>query len=146
MPLPGGPSDKIGNRYELWWTVSQLVRIINGQAENIRIEDLAVDKAEFVITAGGYREFHQAKRSHLRGKWSLSELGSPNHKLLQAMFKQLSESTNTRFVFVSGSDAPELKELTERAADAKDLKEFESVCVRAKSQKEALEKLKRFLG
>ena len=60
MPLPGGPSDKIGNRYELWWTVSQLVRIINGQAENIRIEDLAVDKAEFVITAGGYREFHQA--------------------------------------------------------------------------------------
>ena len=144
MPLPGGPSDKIGNRYELWWTVSQLVRIINGQAENIRIEDLAVDKAEFVITAGGYREFHQAKRSHLRGKWSLSELGSPNHKLLQAMFEQLSESTNTRFVFVSGSDAPELKELTERAADAKDLKEFESVCVRAKSQKEALEKLKRF--
>ena len=38
MPLLGGPSDKIGNRYELWWTVSQFVRIINGEAESIRIE------------------------------------------------------------------------------------------------------------
>ena len=144
MPLPGGPSDKIGNRYELWWTVSQLVRIINGQAENIRIEDPAVDKAEFVITAGDCREFHQAKRSHLRGKWSLSELGSPKHQLLQTMFKQLSTSTNTRFIFVSGSDAPELRELTERAVDAKDLKEFKSVFVRAESQKQNFNKLKGF--
>ena len=40
MPLPGGPADKIGNRYELWWTVSQFVRIINGEVESIRIEDL----------------------------------------------------------------------------------------------------------
>ena len=144
MPLPGGPSDKTGNRYELWWTVSQFVRIINGEAESIRIEDPTAEKAEFVITAGGYREFHQTKRSHLRSQWSLSELGSPKHQLLQTMFKQLSTSTNTRFVFVSGSEARELEELTKRAADAKDLKEFESEFVSAKSQKEALEKLKRF--
>ena len=144
MPLPGGPSDKIGNRYELWWTVSQLVRIINGQAENIRIEDPAVDKAEFVITAEGYREFHQAKRSHLRGSWSLSELGNSRHQLLQTIFEQLSENTNTRFVFVSGSDAPELRELTERAVDAKDLQEFESMFVCAESQKQNFNKLKGF--
>ena len=143
MPLPGGPSDKIGNRYELWWTVYQFVRIINGEVESIRIEDPTIDKAEFVVTAGDCREFHQVKRSHLRGPWSLSELGSPKHQLLQTMFKQLSESTNTRFVFVSGSEARELEELTKRAADAKDLKEFESEFVSAKSQKEALEKLKR---
>ena len=55
MPLPGGPSDKLGNRYELWWTVSQLVRIMDGQAESIRIEDPNVDKAEFVITVGDQR-------------------------------------------------------------------------------------------
>ena len=34
MPLSGGPSDKLGNRYELWWTVSQFVRIINGELES----------------------------------------------------------------------------------------------------------------
>lgn len=108
MPLLGGPADKIGNRYELWWTVYQFVRIINGEAENIRIEDPTIDKAEFVITAGGYREFHQTKRSHLRSQWSLYELGSPKHQLLQTMFKQLSTSTSTRFVFVSGSETREL--------------------------------------
>ena len=142
MPLPGGPSDKIGNRYELWWTVSQFVRIINGEAESIRIEDPIAEKAEFVITAGGYREFHQTKRSHLRSQWSLSELGSPKHQLLQTMFEQLSTSINTRFVFVSGSEARELEELTKRAADAKDLKEFESEFVSAKSQKQNFNRLK----
>ena len=143
MPLPGGPADKIGNRYELWWTVYQFVRIIDGKAESIRIEDPTIDKAEFVITAGGCREFHQVKRSHTQGKWSLSELGSPKHQLLQAMFNQLSANPNTRFVFVSSSDAPEMRELTERAVNAKDVEEFESEFVHAKSQKEALETLKR---
>lgn len=144
MPLPGGSADKIGNRYEQWWTVSQFVRIIKGEAESIRIEDLTAEKAEFVITAGGYRELHQTKRSHLTGKWSLSELGNPKHQLLQTMFKQLSTSTNTRFIFVSTSDVPELRELTERAADAKDLKEFKSEFVRAESQKQNFNKLKDF--
>ncbi len=143
MPLPGGPADKIGNRYEQWWTVSQFVRIIKGEAESIRIEDLTAEKAEFVITAGGYRELHQTKRSHLTGKWSLSKR-SPIYQLLQTMFKQLSTSTNTRFIFVSTSDAPELRELTERARDAKDLKEFESEFVSAESQKQNFNKLKDF--
>lgn len=144
MPLPGGPADKIGNRYELWWTVYQFVRIIDGKAESIRIEDPTIDKAEFVITAGGCREFHQVKRSHTQGKWNLSELGSPKHQLLQAMFNQLSASTNTRFIFISGSEARELKELTERAVDAKDLQEFESAFVSAKSQKKNFNTLKGF--
>ena len=140
MPLPGGPSDKIGNRYELWWTVSQLVRIINGQAENICIEDPTIEKAEFVITTGDGHEFHQTKRSHSSGRWSLSSLQS----LLQTMFVQLSARPNTRFVFVSSSDAPELRELTERAVSARNSEEFESEFVHAKSQKEPLEKLKGF--
>jgi len=62
MPLPGGSADKFGNRYELWWTVSQLVRMLHGQAESIRIEDSGVTKAEFVVSSGGQRLFHQAKR------------------------------------------------------------------------------------
>ena len=142
MPLPGGPSDKLGNRYELWWTVRQLVRIIDGEAVSIRMEDPTVDKAEFVITARGHQELHQAKRNHPTGKWSLSSLGGEG--LLQAMFEQLSRTPNARFVFVSGSDAPELKELTERAGGAKNLEEFESVFVSAQTQREAFTKLKGF--
>ena len=142
MPLPGGPSDKLGNRYELWWTVSQLVRIMDGQAESIRIENPTVDKAEFIVTARGHQELHQAKRRHPTGKWSLSSLGGEG--LLQAMFEQLSRNPSARFVFVSGSDAPELKELTERAGSAKNLEEFESVFVSAQTQREAFTKLKSF--
>ena len=89
MPLPGGPADKFGNRYELWWTVSQLVRMLHGQTESIRIEDPGVTKAEFVISSGGQREFHQAKRSHPDGKWSLASLAASDVKVLQAMLTEL---------------------------------------------------------
>ena len=140
MPLCGGPSNKLGNRYELWWTVSQLVRIIDGQAESIRLEEPTVEKAEFVVTAGDHQEFHQAKRSHSKGKWILSYLGSEG--LLWAMFDQLSRNPKARFVFVSGSDAPELRKLTEGAGDAKSLEEFEVKFV--KGHKKALTKLRSF--
>ena len=53
MPLSGGPANKFGNRYELWWTVSQLIRILDGEAESVRIEAPTADKAEFVLIAGG---------------------------------------------------------------------------------------------
>ena len=74
MTLPGGPAEKLGNRYETWWTVSELVRMLHGDADAIRIEAPGVDKAEFVVTTGAYREFHQVKRSHPNGKWSLAAL------------------------------------------------------------------------
>ena len=144
MPLPGGPSSKLGNRYERWWTVYQLVRIINRHAENIRIEDLTVDKAEFVITAGDHQELHQAKRSHSSGKWTLTTLGNSHYQLLQAIFNQLNRTPNTQFVFVSGSDAPELRELTERARNAQDPEEFETLFISAEVQRNAFKKLKDF--
>ena len=142
MPLPGGPADKFGNRYESWWTVYQLVRVIKGVAEDIRIEDPMVEKAEFIVIAGDHREIHQTKIRHPSGKWSLHSLGCEN--LLKTIFEQLSAISNTRFVFASSSDAPELKELTRRAKDAKDLKEFESFFVSADTHKKSLRKLREF--
>ena len=142
MPLPGGPADKFGNRYESWWTVFQIVRVIKGDAESIRIEEPTVDKAEFVVIAGDHRELHQTRLRHPNGKWSLSSLA--HDSLLLSMFDQLSKNPNIRFIFVSGSDAPELGELTKRAKDAKDLEEFESGFVNAQAQKEAFTTLKSF--
>ena len=52
MTLPGGPADKLGNRYEKWWTLSEFVRLLHGDTEAIRIEDPGVEKAEFVVTTG----------------------------------------------------------------------------------------------
>lgn len=39
MTLPGGPADKLGNRYEKWWTLSEFVRMLRGCTDAIRIED-----------------------------------------------------------------------------------------------------------
>ena len=66
MTLPGGVADKLGNRYEKWWTLSEFIRMLRGDTEAIRIEEPRVDKAEFVVTAGTRRELHQVKRSHPR--------------------------------------------------------------------------------
>lgn len=140
MPLPGGACDKLGNRYEIWWTTRQFIRILHGEAESIRIEDPGVIKAEFVIFSNGQREFHQAKRSRPGGKWSLADLGGP---LLQAIFDKL-VGNDDRFVFVSGSDAPELRELSERAGDAVTIEEFESHFLKANDHRKNFNKLRGF--
>ena len=61
MTLPGGAAAKIGIRYEMWWTLSELVRMLRGDTEAIRLEVPGIDKAEFVVTTGARRELHQAK-------------------------------------------------------------------------------------
>ena len=139
MTLPGGPADKVGNRYERWWTVSEFVRMLGGETEAIRIEELGVDKAEFVVTAGMRRELHQVKRSHPSGRWSLAELGSDG--LLQAIGEQLG-GNDDRFVFASGSDARELAELCEAAMDAESDAEFERHFLKAAKRREQFEKLR----
>jgi rRNA-processing protein FCF1 len=142
MPLSGGPADKLGNRYENWWTVYQLVRMLQGSCESIRIEDPGIDKAEFVLAFGGVRERHQAKRSHRTGRWTLATLASPEVKILQAIGELLHGNTD-RFVFVSASHARELAELVERARQAATAEEFETVFVAAQDQAERFARLQK---
>lgn len=143
MPLPGGPADKLGNRYELWWTVSQLVRILDGSVDNIRIEDPGVIKAEFVVSRGGRRELHQAKRSHTEGKWSLASLAADDVKLLQAIHTQLA-GNDDRFIFVSACNARELGELADRARQAESPQEFENKFLAAKELNGQFKKLQKY--
>ena len=138
MTLPGGPADKLGNRYEKWWTIEQCVRLLDGDTEAIRIEDPGVEKAEFVVTAGPRRELHQAKRSHPNGKWSLAALASDG--LLQAIGDALA-GNDDRFVFVSGSEARELADLCEAARAAKSTEEFERAFLAAEGRKQSFERL-----
>ena len=138
MTLPGGPADKLGNRYEKWWTVAECVRLLEGRTDAIRIEDPGVEKAEFVVTAGSRRELHQAKRSHRNGKWSLTALASDG--LLQTIGDALA-GNDDRFVFVSGSEARELAELCEAACDAESAEEFERTFLAAEGRRQSFEKL-----
>ena len=128
MTLPGGPADKLGNRYEKWWTLSAFVRILQGGAEAIRIEDPGADKAEFVVTTDTRRELHQVKRSHRNGKWSLAALRADG--LLDAIGRQLAGNDH-RFVFASTSDGRELSDLCEAARDAQSAEEFKKAFLKA---------------
>lgn len=121
MTLPGGPAAKRGNRYEKLWTLSELVRMLRGETESMRIEKPGLDGAEFVVHAGAKREFHQVKRSHPNGKWSIATLKSAG---VLASISHLLRDSGHRFVFASGSDAPELRSLCEAATDAKSIDEF----------------------
>lgn len=142
MPLPGGDADKLGNRYELWWTVAQFERMLHGEIDSIRIEDPGVDKAEFVAHLGRHRELHQAKYSHPAGKWSLASLAGADVQVLQAMHAQL-RGNDDEFFFVSRSDAGELAELAQRARGAETPQEFEAVFLHAQDASENFERLLR---
>ena len=139
MTLPGGPADKLGNRYEKWWTLSELVRLLHGDAEAIRIEDPGVEKAEFVVMTGARRELHQVKRHHQDGKWRFATLRTDG--LLRAIGRQLA-GNDDRFVFASGSDARDLSELCEAARDAESEEEFERAFLAARERRERFEKLR----
>ena len=140
MPLPGGPANKLGNRYEAYWAVRQLIRVLTGEATQIRFEPPGMDKVEFVVTVDGVQEFHQAKRSHPEGAWTLTRLRDGG--LLEAMFQHLTERREA-FVFVSGSAAPKLHELAEAARDAESQEEFEREFLKADSRAKPFEELLR---
>ena len=138
MPLRGGPAAKLGIRYEKWWTLSELVRMLHGETDSIRLEEPGLDEAEFVVATGSRRCFHQAKRSHPNGKWSLAALRAEG--VLQAMRKELESDANC-FVFASSCHAPELSELCDAARSAESVEELERVFLQADSRRRPFETL-----
>ena len=100
MTLPGGPADRLGNRYEKLWTISEIVKMLMGFSDSIRIEDPAVQKAEFVVTKGGLREFHQTKRVNQSGKWSLAALAAKDGINPAALTGSSTEPEKSNYVMV----------------------------------------------
>ncbi len=124
MPLAGGPSDKLGNRYEARWTVDRLLDLLWGTCDSIRLEPPALDDRgfEFCLRKGSALHFHQVKRQHSsRGHWSLGDLNQ--HGVLENFWRKLA-NPEANCVFVSTQDAPELRELTDRARSAISSSEF----------------------
>ena len=139
MMLTGGAANKLGNRYEKWWTVLEFMRMLHDTTTDaIRIEDPEVEKAEFVVSVGAQRVLHQVKRSHPNGKWSLASLCADG--LLQAVGEQLTGNAD-RFVFASTSDARELADLCEAAAGAESTEEVKRSFLAAKKRKHGFERL-----
>ncbi len=118
MPLPGGSADKLGNRYELRWTLHCMIEIMDERADSIRLEPPGAEGegVEFWLHKGDHREYHQVKRQHsASGRWTLNDLSRQG--VLSSFREKLNDST-AWCVFVSTHSAFELKELAERSRSA----------------------------
>jgi hypothetical protein len=125
MPLPGGASDKAGNRYEGAWTVRCLVEVLDETADWIRLEPPGEegDKAEFVLQKRERSEHHQVKRQLTgKGHWTVADLIQKG--VLRRMGEKLEDSV-VEAHFISMDRANELGELSERAQGARTWEEFE---------------------
>jgi hypothetical protein len=125
MPLPGGESDKVGNRYEARWTVYCLIDVLDEKADSIRLEVPGEDGFEFYLKRKGNLEYHQVKRQKSgRGRWTLKVLEDSTVQVLSNFWSKLQELDKS-CVFVSTQDADELKELANRARSSLSFKEFQ---------------------
>lgn len=127
MPLPGGPADKAGNRFELKWVVRQFLRILAGEVDWIHLEppDAQNEGIEFrVHTNSGLTEVHQAKRqASSTGVWTIPALR--DNGVLASLKKQALDNGFT-FVFASMESVRHLRELVERAQQSESLESFRS--------------------
>jgi hypothetical protein len=124
MPLPGGATDKFGNRYEGRWTVACMIDVMDERADSIRLEPPGQEGegVEFWLRRRDIREYHQVKRQHgANGRWSLADLKSKN--ILSHFWRKLSEPT-AYCVFISSHAAFQLDELADRASRSASWQEF----------------------
>ena len=132
MPLPGGPSDKAGNRYEYLWTVKCMMRVMRGEADSIHLEPAGDEGKgiEFTVYSSSSREHHQLKRQLTgTGVWSLSALSSEG---VLSNFYQKLQDPNASCVFTSSHAAHPLDELEKRAKDSSSWEDFEATFISSK--------------
>lgn len=130
MPRTGGESDKLGNRYEGWWTVSNLLEVLAGDAVSLQPEPYEESKGvEFIKTGRDLiQEFHSVKRQRHGAGWTLSELAGPDERgrsVLKDLFDKLGTDSSRRVVFVSMTIHSQAYEVWDRAQRCQTPIEFE---------------------
>lgn len=120
--LPGGDADKLGNRFEDWWTLYRLADLLSGSASRMRMEPPgpAGEGIEFWIDEPDGRWFEQAKDYASGGAWTVYRL--IERKVLGSVQHHLAREQQVRLVLSTG--APDLSALTARARKAMTSTEF----------------------
>ncbi|TVR58524.1 MAG: hypothetical protein EA420_17170 [Candidatus Competibacteraceae bacterium] len=127
MPFPGGGADKVGNRYELRWTVRQFIRLLKGDATWIHLEPIGAEGERVEFRLGhndGRIEVHQVKRQQAnRAHWTVADLDRVG--VLEGVRKHTVDG-GADFVFVSTQAPKSLPELRVRAEIAPDFPAFQA--------------------
>ena len=113
-PRPGGETDKVGNRFELSWTVQHALYVLIGTTDWIVLEEDGELGAgvEFRICRDGGEEAHQVKRQHGTAEsWTAKTL--TNVGVLAAACSHTSQQREFRFI--STIPARKVQELADKA-------------------------------
>jgi len=122
-PRRGGEADKFGNRYEGRWTVRQLLYVLLGRVDSVRVEEVGDigAGAEFTVRRGDHVEVHQVKRqTGNANEWSIAALKTAG--VLRAAETHV--TAGRQFHFVSLVPARALDELTDHARRSDDVQAF----------------------
>ncbi|MGH3319504.1 MAG: NB-ARC domain-containing protein [Streptosporangiaceae bacterium] len=135
--LPGGAADKLGNRYEDWWTLYRVADVLSGKATRIRLEQPgeAGIGVEFWIDEPSGRWHEQVKDAPAGGTWTLQRLITRG--VLPSIEGHLARGDYVRLVL--STRAPDLDSLSSRARDAATLDEY--IEMLAKEQRPEFERL-----
>lgn len=122
MPLTGGAADKYGNRFEAYWTIDQILDIIDDKSDSICLEPVGDDGkgVEFFVRKKGIKEFHQVKRQRTEGEWKINQLNPILNNFLDKL-----DDDNVTCIFASTISSAQLNDLTERSRDSRSYEQFE---------------------
>lgn len=114
--LPGGAADKLGNRYEDWWTLCRVADVLRGRAASIRLEPPgeAGVGVEFYVDGPDGRWYEQVKDQPAGGNWTPRRLSREG--VLSSLLGHLAAGHSIRLVV--STPAPDLNVLSSRARAA----------------------------
>ncbi len=137
----GGIADKLGNDYEALWALAEALRVLRGDAEEIRIEPFNEDAKgfEFRITSLGGDAWHQCKRKLVSGNWTIAAL--EREGILTNFARKLADP-NATCVFVSSDPAPALRSLIDKANIVQSAADFTDAL--SEEDRVTLQNLRRF--
>jgi hypothetical protein len=130
VPAPGGTADKLGNRYEGFWAIDQLLRIVSGISASLKLEPLDPDESrgiEFVVREhDGAANFWSVKRQTTKAEgWTLAVLASVDERgrsILGDLIGHVEPASRAGAVFASTLGARDLDELQSYAGSVEVLK------------------------
>ena len=135
--LPGGAADKLGGRYEDWWTLFRVADLLKGAASCLRMEPpgAAGTGIEFWVDEPSGRWCEQVKDAPAKGPWTLRRLTTEG--VLPSVSAHLAAGHRVRLVFSTA--AADLITLADRARATESIEEYREVLT--KPQQEQLEQL-----
>jgi hypothetical protein len=125
MPIPGGASGKLGDRYEGLWAIHELLRVVEGTAKSFLLEPIDPDESrgiEFHVTeSDGAIVYWSVKRQTTKAAgWTIPLLASEG--ILEDLLSHIEGDPSHVAVFASTLGAGDLSELRAFAVDSPMLK------------------------